>query len=81
MQTTANLLEKEQKAIIMSFNLDTIPLKLIEMGCMEGNLIELIQTAPLGDPLYLNINGTHLAIRGEMARDIIVEIIENEVLP
>ena len=65
----------------MSFNLDTIPLKLIEMGCMEGNLIELIQTAPLGDPLYLNINGTHLAIRGEMARDIIVEIIENEVLP
>lgn len=77
MQTTANLLQKEQKAIIISFNLDTIPLKLIEMGCMEGHLIELVQTAPLGDPLYLNINGTHLAIRKEMASDIIVEIIEN----
>lgn len=77
MQTTANLLQKEQKAIIISFNLDTIPLKLIEMGCMEGHLIELVQTAPLGDPLYLNINGTHLAIRKEMASDIVVEIIEN----
>ncbi|HRE77694.1 MAG TPA: FeoA family protein [Flavobacterium sp.] len=77
MQTTANLLQKEQKAIIISFNLDTIPLKLIEMGCMEGHMIELVQTAPFGDPLYLNINGTHLAIRKEMASDIIVEIIEN----
>lgn len=77
MQTTANLLQKEQKAVIISFNLETIPLKLIEMGCMEGHLIELVQTAPLGDPLYLNINGTHLAIRKEMASDIIVEIIEN----
>ncbi|PKP16889.1 MAG: ferrous iron transport protein A [Bacteroidetes bacterium HGW-Bacteroidetes-23] len=77
MQTTANLLQKEQKAIIISFNLETIPLKLIEMGCMEGHLIELVQTAPLGDPLYLNINGTHLAIRKEMASDIVVEIIEN----
>ncbi|UPQ80670.1 ferrous iron transport protein A [Flavobacterium azooxidireducens] len=77
MQTTANLLQKGQKAIIISFNLDTIPLKLIEMGCMEGHLIELVQTAPLGDPLYLNINGTHLAIRKEMASDIVVEIIEN----
>ena len=77
MQTTANLLQKEQKAVIISFNLDTIPLKLIEMGCMEGHLIDLVQTAPLGDPLYLNINGTHLAIRKEMASDIVVEIIEN----
>ncbi len=77
MQTTADLLQKEQKAIILSFKLDTIPLKLIEMGCMEGHAIELVQTAPFGDPLYLNINGTHLAIRKEMASDIVVEIIEN----
>lgn len=77
MQTTANLLQKEQKAIIISFNLDSIPLKLIEMGCMEGHSIELVQIAPFGDPLYLNINGTHLAIRKEMASDIVVEIIEN----
>lgn len=77
MQTTADQLKKGEKGIIISFNLETIPLKLIEMGCMEGHMIELIQTAPLGDPLYLDMNGTHLAIRKEMARDIVVEIIQN----
>ncbi len=77
MQTTVDQLKKGEKAIIITFNLESIPLKLIEMGCMEGHLIELIQTAPLGDPLYLDINGTHLAIRKEMAREIVVEIIQN----
>ena len=34
-----------------------------------------IQIAPLGDPIYLNVNnGSHLAIRKEMAREIEVEI-------
>ncbi|WP_396172430.1 ferrous iron transport protein A [Flavobacterium sp.] len=77
MQTTVDQLKKGEKGIIITFNLDTIPLKLIEMGCMEGHVIELIQTAPLGDPLYLDMNGTHLAIRKEMAREIVVEIIQN----
>lgn len=77
MQTTVDQLKKGEKGIIITFNLETIPLKLIEMGCMEGHVIELIQTAPLGDPLYLDMNGTHLAIRKEMAREIVVEIIQN----
>lgn len=77
MQTTVDLLKKGEKAIIVAFNLDSIPLKLIEMGCMEGHLVELVQSAPFGDPLYLDMNGTHLAIRKEMAKEIIVEIIQN----
>lgn len=77
MQTTVDQLKKGEKGIIITFNLETIPLKLIEMGCMEGHVIELIQTAPLGDPLYLDMNGTYLAIRKEMAREIVVEIIQN----
>ncbi len=77
MNTTVDQLKKGEKAIIIGFNLDTIPLKLIEMGCMEGHLVELIQAAPFGDPLYLEMNGTHLAIRKETAREIIVDIIQN----
>jgi len=50
-------------------------LKLLEMGCLPGNRVELLQIAPFGDPLYLNINGSHLAIRIETAREIEVEII------
>jgi ferrous iron transport protein A len=37
-------------------------------------LVELIQVAPFGDPLYLDMNGTHLAIRKEMACEIVVEV-------
>ncbi|HBK82369.1 MAG TPA: ferrous iron transport protein A, partial [Flavobacterium sp.] len=35
-----------------------------------GNSIQLIQVAPLGDPLYYNINDSHVAIRLETAREI-----------
>ncbi len=66
-------LQKGEKAIIKNFIAKNIPLKLIEMGCIEGNSVELVQRAPLKDPLYLNINGTYLAIRKEVASLISVE--------
>ena len=61
------------KAVITNFIVDNIPLKLIEIGCIEGNSVELVQNAPLKDPLYLNVNGTFLAIRKETASQISVE--------
>lgn len=74
MRTTIANLKKGQKAIIKDFDTEIIPLKLLEMGCLPGNTVELLQIAPFGDPLYLDINGSHLAIRMETARDIEVEI-------
>ena len=43
------------------------------MGCLPGNHVELVQVAPFSDPMYLNINGTHLAIRKETAIHILIE--------
>lgn len=80
MQTTVHSLKKGDKAIIKEFDIDEIPLKLLEMGCLPGNEIQLLQIAPLGDPLYLDINGAHLAIRLETAAKIIVEIIKSDSL-
>jgi ferrous iron transport protein A len=77
LQSTIASLKKGEKAIIKEFDVEAIPLKLLEMGCLPGNMVELLQIAPFGDPLYLNINGSHLAIRIETAREIEVEIIEN----
>jgi len=73
MLTTIAKLEKGEKAIIKDFIAKNIPLKLIEMGCIEGNSVELVQRAPLKDPLYLNINGTYMAIGKDIASQIIVE--------
>lgn len=78
MQTTIHSLKKGQKAIILDFDIDSIPLKLLEMGCLPGNEVELLQVAPFGDPLYLDINGSHLAIRIETAKLIEVQLINNK---
>jgi len=78
LQTTIHSLKKGQKAIILDFDIDIIPLKLLEMGCLPGNEVELLQIAPFGDPLYLNINGSHLAIRIETAKQIEIELINNK---
>ena len=69
-----------QKGIIQDFDIDLVPLKLLEMGCLPGNEVQLLQVAPFGDPLYLNVNDSHLAIRLETALAIKVEIPNKEKL-
>jgi ferrous iron transport protein A len=53
-------------------SLDKIPLKLLEMGCLPGAEVTLVQLAPLNDPLYICVNGSHLAIRKETAEKITI---------
>ena len=79
MHTTIHSLKKGEQAIIKDFDIDAAPLKLLEMGCLPGNLAELLQIAPFGDPLYLNINGSHVAIRVETAKEIEVDIIKTNL--
>jgi ferrous iron transport protein A len=66
-------LKRGQKGIIIDVSSIHIPLKLLEMGCLPGNSVELVQVAPFADPMYLNINGSHLAIRKETAINIQIE--------
>lgn len=77
MKTTLAGLKKGQKAIITDFNIDAIPLKLLEMGCLPGNVVQLLQVAPMGDPIYINVNDSHVAIRMETAAEIDVEILKD----
>lgn len=66
-------LKKGERGIISDVSSEDIPLKLLEMGCLPGNEVELLQVAPFADPMYLNINGSHLAIRKETAALIFIE--------
>ena len=66
-------LQQGERAIIKSFLETDIPLKLIEMGCIEGNYVEVLQRAPMEDPIYLNVSGTYLAIRLDIASKVLVE--------
>ncbi|WAC01183.1 FeoA family protein [Lacinutrix neustonica] len=73
MTTTLANLKRGERAVITDVSSDLIPLKLLEMGCLPGNSVELVQVAPFADPMYLNINGTHLAIRKETAIHILID--------
>ena len=68
-------LKRGQQGIIMDVSSIHIPLKLLEMGCLPGNSVELVQVAPFADPMYLNINGSHLAIRKETAIHILIKTV------
>ena len=74
MQITLAQLRRGQQAVIADVSSRFVPLKLLEMGCLPGNLVELVQVAPFADPMYLNINGTHLAIRKETALHILIDL-------
>lgn len=71
-----HLLKKQEKGIIKEINLEEIPMKLIELGCLPESEVSVFDKAPMNDPIYLNINGVHLAIREEVARHILVEKID-----
>ncbi|MBK86815.1 MAG: ferrous iron transport protein A [Flavobacteriaceae bacterium] len=66
-------LKKGERGIIKDSSSKDIPLKLLEMGCLPGNEVLLLQLAPFSDPLYLNINDSFLAIRKETAALILID--------
>jgi len=67
--TIANL-KVGERGCIEQIAIKNIPLKLLEMGCLPGKEVKLIQVAPFNDPLYINVNGSYLAIRREVAKKI-----------
>ena len=73
MKYTLADIQRGERVLITDVSSIHIPLKLLEMGCLPGNYVELVQVAPFQDPLYLNINGTHLAIRKETATHILIK--------
>lgn len=77
MQYTIAHLKRGELAVITDVSSIHIPLKLLEMGCLPGNTVKLLQVAPFKDPIYLNINGSHLAIRKETAAHILIEKVNN----
>jgi len=72
---TLDFLKKSQKGTIISVNEEKVPLKLIEMGCLPGNMVEVLQIAPLSDPIYIKVNDSFLSIRKDLAKEIEVELI------
>ena len=69
-----------QRAIITKFHNNELHLKLMEMGCLPGEVVVLEQVAPLGDPISVNIAGYSLSLRLNEADNIFVEVIDYHIV-
>jgi ferrous iron transport protein A len=61
--------------IIHSFEKDELYIKLLEMGCVPGEPVKILQVAPLGDPISIEVSGYHLSLRLSEADNIMVTIV------
>lgn len=68
-------LKQGQKAVIKVINNKEILLKLMEMGCLPGEQIEVEKIAPMGDPISIAVSGYHLSLRLNEADQVIVDLI------
>lgn len=66
-------LKPGEKAVIKSFTSPDLALKLMEMGCIPGEMVVIEQVAPLGDPISIRIAGYSLSLRLNEADHIILE--------
>jgi ferrous iron transport protein A len=62
-----------QKGTIVSFTDAEMSVKLMEMGCLPGEVVEVERYAPLGDPIAIRVAGYQLCLRKAEAAVIIIQ--------
>lgn len=74
MRTTLDALQPTQKATIVTLDVEPENAeRLMEMGLVEGTVVEFVKAAPLGDPLEILVRGYHFTLRKHEAQRIAVE--------
>lgn len=63
-------LEIGEQGIIKEFTDLEMSVKLMEMGCLPGELIKVERVAPLGDPIAVSVSGYQLSLRKKEASTI-----------
>lgn len=48
--------------------------RLYEMGLMEGESVEFLATAPLGDPIEVKVSNTRMSLRKKDAAGVVVSL-------
>jgi len=68
-------LERGQHAIVASIQgTDAIGQRLLEMGLYEGEALEVVGFAPLGDPMEIRLRDFRLSLRRSEAARILVNL-------
>lgn len=67
-------LKKGQKALVKKINNIALNSRLLEMGCLPGETLEISKVAPLGCPLAIRVAGYELSLRREEAAFVLIEV-------
>lgn len=65
-------LEIGEQGIIKEFTDLEMSVKLMEMGCLPGELVRVERVAPLGDPIAVSVSGYQLSLRKKEASTIVL---------
>lgn len=49
--------------------------RLMDLGCLPGEIIMISNTAPLGCPVAVRVAGSELSLRVEEAASVLVELV------
>jgi ferrous iron transport protein A len=71
-QKTVASMKPGETAVISGFTDEQISVKLLEMGFLPGTVIRFNFSAPLGDPVCVNISGYDISLRLDEAITISV---------
>jgi ferrous iron transport protein A len=77
---TLDQLKLGQIAVVQEFTDDFLSLKFIEMGCLPGEIVKLVNIAPFGDPIAIEVSGYVLSLRKKEASTVIVTLLNDVVL-
>lgn len=70
MYKTLATLKKGESALISEDQMNEIPIELLEIGCLPGSYVEVVQLAPTNDPIHICLSGGYFSIRKETALSI-----------
>jgi Fe2+ transport system protein FeoA len=76
MLKTVDQLKINEKGLVVSLgNSGAVRRHIIDMGITPGAVIIMRKTAPMGDPIEINVRGYELSLRKKEAQTIRVETI------
>ena len=68
-------LQRGQRAVVTALQGDdALVQRLLEMGLLEGEAVEVIGFAPLGDPMELRLRDYRLSLRRREAACVLVNV-------
>ena len=74
MTTLADLTPGQAALVAEVLGEDSISVRIMEMGIIDGEEVVLIGRAPMGDPIEVEVRGYRLSLRSAEARRVSVQV-------